>query len=37
MNKARECIIIGRSIGHPMDIIDIGGGLPADKLGDDVL
>lgn len=37
MIKARECVQIGRSLGHPMEIIDIGGGLPSDKLGDDVL
>lgn len=29
---ARECIKIGREVGHSMEIMDIGGGLPADKL-----
>jgi ornithine decarboxylase len=35
--KARECIQLGRAVGHPMDMMDIGGGLPADRLGTEVL
>lgn len=37
MDKARECIRIGRRMGHPMEVIDIGGGLPADKLTKEIV
>lgn len=34
---ARECIKIGRQVGHSMEIIDIGGGLPAGELDSELL
>ncbi len=37
MQKARECIKIGRSIGHSMEILDIGGGLPADTIHQEII
>lgn len=30
LEKARDCIKLGRQMGHPMELVDIGGGLPAD-------
>lgn len=37
MDKARECIRIGRRIGHTMELVDIGGGLPANKLTKEIV
>lgn len=37
MDKARECIRIGRRIGHSMELVDIGGGLPANKLTKEIV
>lgn len=37
VEKARECVRIGRQMGHPMELIDIGGGLAADDLGKEVV
>jgi len=37
VEKARECIRIGRRVGHTMEIVDIGGGLPADELSHDLV
>jgi len=31
---ARECISIGRSYGHSMEILDLGGGYPSGDLSD---
>jgi diaminopimelate decarboxylase len=32
IEQARQCMRIGREYGHPMDILDIGGGFPAGEL-----
>lgn len=37
MDKARECIRIGRRMGHTMELVDIGGGLPANKLTKEIV
>lgn len=37
LQKAKECLQIGRRVGHPMEMIDIGGGLAADRLGEEVV
>ena len=31
---ARQCIEIGRKVGHPMEILDLGGGYPAGDLNE---
>lgn len=29
---AHECMMIGKAMGHPMEILDLGGGFPQGKL-----
>lgn len=37
VEMARTCVSVGRQYGHPMRVIDIGGGFPAGPLNDTVL
>jgi len=34
---ARACIQIGRKFGHPMEILDLGGGFPAGEIDETML
>ena len=34
INLAKSCIQVGREMGHPMEILDLGGGYPAGELSD---
>jgi len=35
INLAKECIKIGRSYGHSMEIMDLGGGFPSGELSEE--
>ena len=32
VDLARECIKIGRQFGHPMELLDVGGGFPSGEI-----
>lgn len=36
VSLARECMRIGRQIGHKMELLDIGGGFPQGDLADNI-
>jgi len=37
VNLAKECIRIGRTYGHKMEILDLGGGFPSGELSTDLV
>ena len=37
VDLARKCIEIGRTLGHKMEIMDVGGGLHSDNINVNIL